>query len=1358
MKTATTRKTSSAHLISQLLHSTALTLTIGVFALSAPALAVDDLELPTGGTVVGGSAALNYTAPGQLDVNQATNRLVVDWDSFNIGSKATATFNQPTDTALAVNRVTGAGKDPTRILGTLKANGRVMVLDRNGVLFGVNSRVDAAGIIASTGDVDTAAVMAGSDRIELSNFGDATVENHGTISVADSGLAALVAPTVRNSGTITARLGRVALASGEKVTVDLYGDNLIEMALDGNASKAVIDQTGTIAAEGGVIQITAQAAKDVVDSAINMDGITTASSVTQNGGRIVLSGDTVNVGGTVSADGAAGGSVAVNARRTTVRNTARVTANSTAGQAAGTVKVLASEKATVAGTLEAKGATGTGFIETSAPDLAVADSTSVGTTGEWLIDPPDFVIDAVWEGLIETALGGGSVAILAPTGDIYVDRIIDWSTGHTLTLTAFNDILFGLASSGLNATGAGNATLNAGRNISLSAGSGISSNGGDITLNSQRFRLDSGTIDAHGGNIDINNSAGFQALANSIRTTGTGTISLNQNKDADPFLSINTIQNAVNAISNSGSGANTIDVGAGSFAEDVLLDRTLTLNGANAGIAVDGGRGAETTIAPTTTGLRVTADNVTVDGFSITGGTNAVNLDGSDATTIVNTIISSTSGDAVTGNAATNAVIDDNSISNAGGSGILLDNGSHNALIEDNIINTTGASAIKVVFSDASTIRNNAIGYTDRGVTSAGAYNISDDGILLLFASNGSGTRTTITGNQITDTLSTGLGYGSGVHAAFSHHVDIGGSGADANIISNADWDGVNVYNGSDINILDNEISNVVRSGVYLSDILGAVVERNNIDGTANWFGIDVATSDNVSVSENAINNTNLSGINLTSLTGTTIVNGNVIDNAGWHGIRSISNSDLQITNNSILRTDGDGILVRNSTNAGGTTTAISGNVIVGATTVAAPDGSGISVYSSNHVIAENNFVADTAWDGIRFYEGNDISANDNWVINADRSGMYFYRIDGVTAAGNIIDGTNSWYGIDASNSNAVSLLKNDISNTSLAGINLTDLTGATTVNGNTVTSPGTDGIASYGVAELELGDNTIDLAGNAGVHIRGPFYGQNTIYGNTVTDADTGMLFESGLIDLTGATNTINGGRLGYRFAPIMTRAGFTQVDLAGDTIGTTTFKGQSSFYVELVNGALFNPGTPTLEDGLNATYDGFSPAAFGGVLTALQLATLEGKFWHYNDDPTVGLFFFGSVPPVTVVSRAFRQDITGFTPGTGAAGFVITGLPNLPGNLPPPPPPSPDLTNPAALNALAPAAGPGAEGGELSANPTAEEVAAVEPAAGAADANCWSDAANLVGSGRPVSYSFATDPGAALADAASCGTNATP
>ena len=65
--------------------------------------------------------------------------------------------------------------------------------------------------------------------------------NNGSITAQTGGFAALVAPGVRNSGTISARLGTVALASGNAFTLDFYGDNLITLGLKDSIASQVID-------------------------------------------------------------------------------------------------------------------------------------------------------------------------------------------------------------------------------------------------------------------------------------------------------------------------------------------------------------------------------------------------------------------------------------------------------------------------------------------------------------------------------------------------------------------------------------------------------------------------------------------------------------------------------------------------------------------------------------------------------------------------------------------------------------------------------------------------------------------------------------------------------------------------------------------------------------------------------------------------------------------------------------------------------------------------------------------------------------------------------------------------------------
>src|SRR5690606_25453039 len=155
--------------------------------------------------------------------------------------------------------------------------GQIVLLNQNGVFFGPKAKVDVAGLLASTGKIDADLFM-NTGKISLSdiNFNpNAKIENQGEITVAGAGIAAFVAPSVINSGLINAQLGKIHFGAGaNKATVDMYGDGLVELVLDDNASKALIDNSGRLVANELVM--TAKGAAGVVDSMINMSGIVEA--------------------------------------------------------------------------------------------------------------------------------------------------------------------------------------------------------------------------------------------------------------------------------------------------------------------------------------------------------------------------------------------------------------------------------------------------------------------------------------------------------------------------------------------------------------------------------------------------------------------------------------------------------------------------------------------------------------------------------------------------------------------------------------------------------------------------------------------------------------------------------------------------------------------------------------------------------------------------------------------------------------------------------------------------------------------------------------------------------------------------
>ena len=170
-----------------------------------------------GGNVVSGSAAIQQSGTATT-ITQATNQAIINWNSFGIGANEDGQIRQPSQLAVALNRV--AGIDPSVILGSLQANGRIFLVNPNGIIFGQGSQVDVGGIMASTLNIsDTDFLNGHYNFTQDPNHTLAAVTNQGTITAANGGYVVLVAPLVNNQGTIVANLGQVALGASSQAEV-----------------------------------------------------------------------------------------------------------------------------------------------------------------------------------------------------------------------------------------------------------------------------------------------------------------------------------------------------------------------------------------------------------------------------------------------------------------------------------------------------------------------------------------------------------------------------------------------------------------------------------------------------------------------------------------------------------------------------------------------------------------------------------------------------------------------------------------------------------------------------------------------------------------------------------------------------------------------------------------------------------------------------------------------------------------------------------------------------------------------------------------------------------------------------------
>ena len=135
---------------------------------------------PTGGQVVAGQARITTPTAQSTVVNQATQKAVINWQSFGIAGNESVQFVQPSSTSVVLNRIVGS--DASRIFGSLTANGHVFLVNPQGVYFAPTARVETGALVASTLALSNADFNAGKYRFGGSGTG--AVHNDGRISVA----------------------------------------------------------------------------------------------------------------------------------------------------------------------------------------------------------------------------------------------------------------------------------------------------------------------------------------------------------------------------------------------------------------------------------------------------------------------------------------------------------------------------------------------------------------------------------------------------------------------------------------------------------------------------------------------------------------------------------------------------------------------------------------------------------------------------------------------------------------------------------------------------------------------------------------------------------------------------------------------------------------------------------------------------------------------------------------------------------------------------------------------------------------------------------------------------------------------
>ncbi|HHN2088267.1 TPA: two-partner secretion system exoprotein TpsA4 [Pseudomonas aeruginosa] len=312
---------------------------LGLFC-QAPAFA-----LPSGATVVSGDAGFQTSTDGRhMVIDQQSHKLITNWNEFSVRADERVSFHQPGQDAVALNRV--IGRNGSDIQGRIDANGKVFLVNPNGVVFGKSAQVNVGGLVASTLDLADRDFLAG--NYQFSGDSGATVSNAGSLKASEGGSIALLGARVSNDGVIQAQLGAVALGAGQGINLNFDGDGLLNLQVDKGSVDALAHNGGLIRADGGQVLMSARSADSLLKTVVNNQGTLEARTLRSAEGRIVLDGGeqgTVRVAGKQDASaigGGNGGLVLNQGANVEIQRTAQVDTHADQG-ATGTWRILSHE-------------------------------------------------------------------------------------------------------------------------------------------------------------------------------------------------------------------------------------------------------------------------------------------------------------------------------------------------------------------------------------------------------------------------------------------------------------------------------------------------------------------------------------------------------------------------------------------------------------------------------------------------------------------------------------------------------------------------------------------------------------------------------------------------------------------------------------------------------------------------------------------------------------------------------------------------------------------------------------------------------------------------------------------------------
>ena len=343
------------------------------------------LANPEGAQVLNGQVSIDTTTAGVTTITNSPNA-IIHWQNFSIAENEITRFVQENGQSAVLNRI--IGENPSTILGELASNGKVFLINPNGIVFGAGATIDTQGLLASSLNLSDQDFLSGNYHFSAGSTAG-NIVNEGIIHAGKDGNILLIAPSITNNGIIKSEGGKITLAAGQELTVTDLDNPSIRFQITAPNNSVV--NIGKLLTEGGAVNVFANSIYH--SGEINADSVKVDSK-----GNVVLVAEqdiTLAAGSKISANNSQGdaGNVQVESKTGTTIAAGNISAESQAHGQGGKISLLGEQVGVVGSArVNASGDNGGGQIlvggdrQGKNPAIHNAKATFLSTSGELKAD------------------------------------------------------------------------------------------------------------------------------------------------------------------------------------------------------------------------------------------------------------------------------------------------------------------------------------------------------------------------------------------------------------------------------------------------------------------------------------------------------------------------------------------------------------------------------------------------------------------------------------------------------------------------------------------------------------------------------------------------------------------------------------------------------------------------------------------------------------------------------------------------------------------------------------------------------------------------------------------------------------